>query len=111
MGLLDKLKSLFGGKAKDVAESLGLGDQVAELVEGLVGKLEGLLSGGSLPESLSGILANFKPILEKFKGKEIGAEQFTGEAKNLVSNLEGVSLPEDVSGLLDKVKGLLGSKE
>lgn len=108
MGILDSLKSLFAGKAKDVAKKLGLDEKTLALIEGLVSKLEGLLAEGKLADAAKDALAAFKPSLAQAKSKEISVEDFTEKTKGFVGSLDGIELPEEISGLLGKVTGLLG---
>ena len=102
MGLLDSIKSLFSGKAKEAVSSLGLDDAAVSSFETLLAKLK----EGNLSEAASKAVETFKPVLEKFKNKEISADSFVEKAKTFLDGL-GDNLPSSVSGLVEKLKGLL----
>ena len=109
MGLMDKVKGLFGSKqVQDIADKLGLDDAAVGVFDNLVEKLGDLFQNGKLTELAGNALNAFKPALNAFKADGSGKEDLLAKGKNLLGSLQGVELPDEISGLVEKVKGFLG---
>lgn len=103
MGLLDQLKNL---NAADLADQLGLDDQIAGVLETLVEKLEDLKSSGILDDIAQNALTAFQPALAKFK-KSNELDALLDKAKPFLDKLSKADLPGDLEKLIAKAAKLL----
>ena len=103
MGLLDNLKKL---NVADLADKLGLDDQVAGVLETLVEKLEDLNRSGKLDDIARNALTAFQPTLAKFK-KNNALDALLDKAKPFLEKLSKADLPGDLESLIAKAAKLL----
>ena len=103
MGLLDNLKKL---NVADLADKLGLDDQVAGVLETLVEKLEDLNRSGKLDDIARNALTAFQPALAKFK-KNNELDALLDKAKPFLDKLSKADLPGDLESLIARAAKLL----
>ena len=103
MGLLDNLKNL---NVADLANKLGLDDQVAGVLETLVDKLEDLNKSGKLDDIAQNALTAFQPALAKFK-KSNELDALLDKAKPFLDKLSKADLSGDLENLIAKAAKLL----
>ena len=103
MGLLDNLKKINVG---ELAETLGLDDKVADMLETLVDKLDELNKNGKLDEMAQTALVAFKPALEKFR-KSDEPDALLEKAKPFLEKLSKADLPGDLETIIAKASKLI----